>query len=205
MSSDGVPYPVWNFAGLVPWLFFANSLVLSSNSLVGNANLVKKVYFPRLIIPISTIGAGLVDFCITFFVLLGIMGYYHIVPTMQIIWLPFFVLLALTTSLGVGLWLTALNVEYRDVRFAVPFLIQFWMFASPVVYSSSLLAKHPEWQTLYALNPMVGVIEGFRWALLGTNTQPGPMVFVSALSALVVLVTGAFYFKRMERNFADVI
>jgi lipopolysaccharide transport system permease protein len=206
IPSDGLPYPVFNFAALVPWTFFAMSLTLSSNSLVASANLIKKVYFPRLAIPIATVCACLVDFAIAFTVLLGIMIYFGIAPTAQVVWLPCFIFLALITSLGVGLWLTALNVQYRDVRFVVPFLTQLWMFATPVIYPSSMLAeKYPLLHTLYGLNPMAGVVEGFRWALLGVETKPGAMVAVSALSALVVLVTGAYYFRRMERRFADIV
>jgi len=203
IPSDGVPYPIFTYAALVPWMFFANGLAQSSNSLVGSANLITKVYFPRLIIPIATVLSGVVDFVIAFAVLLAMMLYYGILPTRNTVWLPLFLLLALLTSLGVGLWLSALNVEYRDVRYIVPFLTQFWLFASPVAYPSSLLS--PPWQTVYGLNPMVGVIEGFRWALLGTATGPGPLIAVSSLVALLVLVAGAFYFRRMETTFADVV
>ena len=205
MASDGVPYFIWNFTALVAWFFFANSLNQTTNSVVGNANLVKKVYFPRLAIPIATVGSGLVDFAVSFVVLLVMMAIKGIVPTANVVFLPLLVLLALVTALGVGLWLTALNVQFRDVRFIVPFVTQFWMFATPVVYSSSLLDKYPVWKTLYGLNPMAGVVEGFRWALLGAKTQPGPIIVVSAASALVVLVSGAFYFRRMEKNFADIV
>jgi lipopolysaccharide transport system permease protein len=205
VPSDNIPYPIFSFAALVPWTFFAYGLSQSANSLVGSQNLIKKVYFPRLTIPISSVLSGVVDFAIAFGILLVMMPMYHIWPTMNIVWLPAFLLLAFTTSLGVGLWLSALNVEYRDIRYVVPFLTQFWMFATPIAYSSSLLDKYPVWKTLYGLNPLVGVVEGFRWALLGTQTRPGPMVFVSALSAVLVLVSGAFYFRRMEKNFADIV
>jgi lipopolysaccharide transport system permease protein len=205
MPSDGIPYPIFSFAALVPWTFFAYGLAQSSQSLVGSQNLIKKVYFPRLAIPISSVLSGVVDFAIAFAILLLMMPFYGIWPTLNVVWLPVFVLLAFITSLGVGLWLSALNVEYRDVRYVVPFITQFWMFATPIAYSSSLLDKYPIWKTLYGLNPLVGVVEGFRWALLGTKTQPGLMVFVSAISAFVVLVTGAFYFRRMEKNFADLV
>ena len=204
MKSDNIPYPIFSFTGLVPWTFFATGLALSSNSLVSNSNLIKKVYFPRLAIPIATILAGIVDFLIAFGVLLAMMVYYRVAPTANIIWLPLFFLLAVVTALGVGLWLTAMNVKYRDVRFLVPFLTQFWMFATPIAYPSSLLTD-PLWRTLYGLNPMAGVVEGFRWALLGTNTGPGPIIAASSLSAVIVLVTGAFYFRRMEKGFADVV
>jgi lipopolysaccharide transport system permease protein len=203
IPSDGVPYPIFTFAALVPWTFFAHGLTQSSNSLVGSANLITKVYFPRLAIPIATVLSGVVDFVLAFIVLLGMMLYYGIVPTINTLWLPLFVLLAVVTSLGVGLWLSALNVKYRDVRYAVPFLTQFWMFATPIAYPSSLL--HEPWRTVYGLNPMAGVVEGFRWALLGRNTAPGPIIAVSSIAAVVILVSGAFYFRRMEKTFADVV
>jgi len=203
MSSDGLPYAPWSLAGLVPWTFFAYGLAQSSGSLVGSQNLIKKVYFPRLVIPISSVLGGIVDFVISFAILLVMMPFFHLWPSVNIVWLPVFLLLAFVSSLGVGLWISALNVEYRDIRYMVPFLTQFWMFATPIAYSSSLLDKYPVWKTLYGLNPLVGVVEGFRWALLGTHTRPGPMILVSALSAVLVLVSGAFYFRRMEKNFAD--
>jgi lipopolysaccharide transport system permease protein len=203
VPSDGLPYPIFAFCALVPWGFFSTSLTQASNSLVGSANLIKKVYFPRLVIPVSCAAAALVDMCIAFVVLLGFMLWYHIVPTANVIFLPALLVLALVTSLGSGFWLSALNVRYRDVRHVVPFLMQFWLFATPIAYPSSLL--HEPWRTVYGLNPMVGVVEGFRWALLGTKTAPGPVVAVSALAALVLLVTGAFYFRRMEATFADVV
>jgi lipopolysaccharide transport system permease protein len=203
ISSDGLPYPIFSFAALVPWTFFANGLGQSANSLVSSANLIKKVYFPRLIIPISTVLSEIVDFSLAFVVLLGLMVYFQIPLTGRIFWLPLFILLALITSLGVGLWLAALNVKYRDVRYMVPFLTQFWMFATPIVYPSSLLAE--PWHTLYGLNPMVGVVEGFRWALVGSQAAPGLMTLASACAALVILVTGAFYFRRLEKTFADTV
>jgi lipopolysaccharide transport system permease protein len=201
ISSDGVPYPIFSFAALVPWTFFSNGLANSSQSLVGSAALVKKVYFPRLIIPIASVLSGAVDFLIAFALLLGMMVYYGVVPTLHVLWLPTYFVLALVTSLGVGLWLSAVNVQYRDVRYAVPFLTQFWMFATPIAYPSSLLSE--PWRTVYGLNPMVGVIEGFRWSLLGTDTQPGAIIAASWAAALLVLVSGAFYFRRMEKTFAD--
>jgi len=203
MPSDGIPYPIFSYAALVPWTFFANGLTQSSNSLVGSANLITKVYFPRLTIPIATVLAGLIDFVIAFVVLLGMMVWFRIVPTWNVVWLPAFLLLALVTALGVGLWLSALNVEYRDVRYVVPFLTQFWLFATPIAYPSSLLEE--PWRTVYGLNLMVGVVEGFRWALLGTQTAPGPVVAVSSCAALLILVGGAFYFRRMEKTFADIV
>lgn len=203
IPSDGIPYPIFSYAALVPWTFFANGLTHSSNSLVGNANLIKKVYFPRLTIPIATLLSGVIDFILAFTVLLGMMFYFGIIPTWNIVWLPFLLLLALTTSLGVGLWFSAMNVRFRDVRYIVPFVTQFWLFATPIAYPSSLLPD--TWRSLYALNPMVGVVEGFRWALLGTTTKPGAMIGVSSLASILLLVSGVLYFRRMEKTFADVI
>ncbi|HMA33565.1 MAG TPA: ABC transporter permease [Chloroflexia bacterium] len=203
VPSDGIPYPIFSFAALVPWSFFVNGLNQAANSMVTSSNLIKKVYFPRLIVPISTVVSGIVDFGLAFVVLLGMMLWYGIVPTVDVLWLPFFLLLALVTALGVGLWLAALNVQFRDVRYVVPFLASFWMFATPIVYPSSLLPE--PWHTLYGLNPMAGVVEGFRWALLGTHPGPGALIWVSAAAALAILVSGAFYFRRMEKNFADLV
>lgn len=203
IPSDGIPYPIFSYAALVPWTFFANGLNLASNSLVGSANLIKKVYFPRLAIPLATVLAGVVDFILAFIVLIGMMVYFGFVPTINVLWLPLLLLLALITSLGVSLWFSAMNVEFRDVRYIMPFLTQFWLFSTPIAYPSSLLSE--PWRTLYGLNPMVGVVEGFRWALLGTKTAPGTIVFVSALAALALLVSGALYFRRMEKTFADVV
>jgi lipopolysaccharide transport system permease protein len=203
MPSDGVPYPLFSFAALVPWTFFAGGLTQSANSLVGSANLIKKVYFPRLLVPMATVLSEGVDFCLAFVVLLLMMFGYGVVPTWNIVWLPLFALLAVITSLGVGLWLSALNVEYRDIRYMVPFITQFWMFATPIAYPSSLLRQ--PWRTVYGLNPMVGVVEGFRWALFGSNTAPGPMVYVSVVVSMTLLVGGAFYFRRTERSFADLV
>jgi lipopolysaccharide transport system permease protein len=202
VPSDGIPYPIFAFTALVPWMFFAHGLTQSSNSLVESSNLIKKVYFPRLAIPISTVLSGVVDFVLSFAVLLGMLAFYRVPLTWNILWLPVFLLLALMTSLGVGLWISALNVQYRDFRYIVPFLTQFWMFATPIAYSSSLLRE--PWTTVYGLNPMAGVVTGFRWAMLGTAT-PGPIVFASAAAALVILIGGAFYFRKMERTFADVL
>jgi lipopolysaccharide transport system permease protein len=203
MPSDNVPYPIFAYAALVPWTFFANGLTESSNSLVGSANLIRKVYFPRLAVPVAAVLAGLVDFAVAFAVLVGMMLYYGVAPTANIIWLPLFLLLALAAALGTGLWLSALNVQFRDVRYVVPFITQFWLFATPIAYPSSLLPE--PWRTLYGLNPMAGVVEGFRWTLLGTNTKPGAMVALSALVALLLVAGGAFYFRRMEKTFADVV
>ena len=203
MPSDGIPYPMFAFAALVPWSFFASGLSQSSDSLVGSANLIKKVYFPRLAIPIATVLAGVVDFVIAFGVLLILMMYFGVRPGIHVLWLPVLFLLAFVTALGVGLWLAALNLQFRDVKYTVPFLVQLWMFATPIAYPSSLLQE--PWRSVYALNPMVGVVEGFRWALLGTKTAPGPMVLVSAAMALAMLAGGAYYFRRMEKNFADLV
>ena len=203
MPSDGVPYPLFAFAALVPWTFFAGGLTQSANSLVGSANLIKKVYFPRLIVPAATVLSEAVDFFIAFCVLLLLMMAYGSTPTTNVVFLPGFVLLAVMTSLGVGLWLSALNVEFRDIRYMVPFITQFWLFATPIAYPSSLLQE--PWRTVYGLNPMVGVVEGFRWALLGSDTPPTAMLAVSTTVSVALLIGGAFYFRRMERNFADVV
>jgi len=203
VPSDGIPYPIFSYTALVPWTFFAHGISQSANSLVGNANLITKVYFPRLVVPLSGVISGAVDFGLAFVVLLGMMAFYGLWPTWAVLWLPLLLLLAFVTALGVGLWLSALNVQFRDVRYAVPFLIQFWLFATPIAYPSSLLSEG--WRMIYALNPMVGVAEGFRWALLGTQTAPGPVIFVSLLAALATLISGAFYFRRMEETFADVV
>jgi lipopolysaccharide transport system permease protein len=203
MPSDGIPYPIFAYAALVPWTFFANGLTQSSNSLVQSANVLKKVYFPRLIIPISSVLSGIVDFVFAFMVLVGMMFVYGIVPTVNVIWLPLLLLLAFVTVLGVGLWLCAMNVQFRDVRYTIPFLTQFWLFATPIAYPSSLLSE--PWRLLYGINPMVGVVEGFRWALLGTQTMPGLMIMVSSAAACVVLVSGLYYFRRVERTFADIV
>ncbi len=203
MPSDGLPYPIFSFAGLVPWTFFSQGLSQSANSLVGSHNLITKVYFPRLAIPISTVLAGLVDFALAFLVLLVMMFAYGIVPGPEILALAPLLLLALVTALGAGLWLSALNVQFRDVRYIVPFLTQLWLFLTPIAYPSSLLAE--PWRTVYGLNPMAGVVEGFRWALLGTGEPPRAMLAASVLAALALLASGALYFRRTERTFADVI
>jgi lipopolysaccharide transport system permease protein len=203
IPSDGIPYPIFTLAALVPWTFFSQGLSQASNSLVGSAHLIKKVYFPRLSVPIAAVTSGLIDLALAFVVLLGMMVYYGILPTIHVVWLPLLLLLTVVTSLGVSLWLSALNVQFRDVRHVLPFLIQLWLFATPIAYPSSLLPE--SWRMLYSINPMVGVVEGFRWALLGTENAPGPMIIVSALAALAILVSGAFYFRRLEKTFADVI
>jgi lipopolysaccharide transport system permease protein len=203
VPSDGIPYPIFAFTALLPWIFFANGLSQSSNSLVGNSNLITKVYFPRLMIPISAVVSGSFDFALGFVILIGMLVYYGIAITGTILCLPLFLLLALIVALGVGLWFSALNVKYRDVRFVVPFIVQIWMFATPIAYPSSLVPDR--WRILYGLNPMVGVIEGFRWMLLGTRTQSSPMIAMSTLVALAILIGGAYYFRRVEKTFADVV
>jgi len=202
IPSEGLPYPLFSYAALLPWTLFAEGITRSTNSMISNSNIMTKVYFPRLIMPISGILSPLIDFTIAFVILLGMMLYYGFTPTINVLFLPAFILLALGTSLGVGLWLSALNVQYRDFQYTVPFLIQMWLFASPVVYPSSLLPE--PYRTLFGLNPMAGVIEGFRWALLGT-APPSYLIAVSALMVVALLVSGAFYFKRMEKTFADVV
>jgi lipopolysaccharide transport system permease protein len=204
IPSDGLPYPIWSYAALVPWTFFASGLTMSANSLVGSANLIKKVYFPRLVIPIATVMSGAVDFVLAFIVLLGMMLFFGIVPTANVIFLPLFLLLAFVTSLGVGLWLSAMNVQFRDIRYTVPFLTQFWLFITPIAYPSSLI-ENDLLRAAYGINPMAGVVEGFRWALLGTDTAPGPVILVSTLAAVLLFVSGLFYFRRMEKSFADVV
>ena len=203
IPSDGVPYPLFAYTALLPWQLFAFALAESANSLVGNQNLIKKVYFPRLVMPIASVLTGLVDFAIAFVVLLGLMAYYGIHPTWAIATLPLFVLLAVATALAVGLWLGALNVQFRDVRYTIPFLTQLWLFATPVAYSSSLVPE--KWRTLYGLNPMAGVVEGFRWALLGKSGGPGAMLIFSAVAVAVLLFGGLAYFRRMEKSFADLV
>jgi len=203
VPSDGIPYPIFAYCALVPWNFFSGALDRAGNSLVASANLLTKVYFPRLVIPISAVLAGLIDFTIAFAVLLGMMMFYGVTPTWAVVTLPFFLLLALATALGVGLWLSALNVQYRDVRYTISFITQFWMFASPVAYSASLVPER--WRWAYGLNPMAGVIDGFRWALLGRETSPGPMLFASVVMVVLIFIGGLFYFRRMEKSFADVV
>jgi lipopolysaccharide transport system permease protein len=203
IPSDGLPYPVWSFCALLPWQLFVYSIAESGNSLVSNQNLITKVYFPRMIIPIAATLAGLLDFAIAFIFLVGMLLFYHISLTRTIWTLPLFVLLALVTALGAGLWLSALNVEYRDVRYTITFLTQFWMFLTPIAYPSSLVPV--QFRALYGLNPMAGVVEGFRWALLGQGQAPGLMTGVSAIIAIGLLISGMAYFNRMERSFADKI
>jgi lipopolysaccharide transport system permease protein len=203
IPSDDIPYPIFSYTALVPWFFFANGLTKSTESLVSGGGMLKKIYFPRMAMPVAAVLSGLIDFVLAFIILLGMMVYFDTYPTLNIIWLPLLLLLGLTTSLGVGMWLTAMNVQFRDIRYVTPFLVQTWMYATPIVYPSSIFDE--PWRTLYAINPMVGVIEGFRWSLLGIETQPGPIIIVSTLVSLLILISGAFYFRRMEKNFADVV
>lgn len=202
LDSEGIPYPIFSYAALLPWNYFSQSLSQSSNSIVGSAHLITKVYFPRLIIPLTSVVSGLVDFGISFLVLIVLMVYFQVQPTVGLFLLPLFLLLSAITALGVGLWLSALNVQYRDVRYIVPFVLQFWLFATPVVYSSKLLDE--PWRTLYGLNPMVGVVEGFRWALLGTD-PPKLMILISTIVSIFLVVSGIYYFRRMEKYFADLV
>jgi lipopolysaccharide transport system permease protein len=209
VGSDGLPYPLFSYAGLLPWTFFAQGLSQSSDSLVGSQNLIKKVYFPRLVIPTSSVLGGLVDFALAFVVLIGMMAWYRVVPSAAVAALPLLLLLAFATALGVGMWLSALNVQYRDVRYVVPFFIQLWLFVTPVIYPMSQVTAKlaelglPAW--LYGLNPMAGVVEGFRWALLGTGRAPGSVLAASSAVAVALVVSGAYYFRRMEKTFADVV
>ena len=202
IPSEGVPYPLFSFAALLPWTLFSEGLTRSTTSMVSSSNIMTKVYFPRLLMPVSGVLSPLVDFAIAFVILILMMAYYGFVPTIAIVLLPAFILLALMTSLAVGLWLSALNVKYRDFQYTIPFLIQLWLFASPVVYPSSLLPE--QFQLIYGLNPMAGVIEGFRWALLGTD-PPQAMILVSAGVVVLLLVGGLFYFKKMEQYYADIV
>jgi lipopolysaccharide transport system permease protein len=203
MPSNGLPYPIFYYSALLPWMYFANALSNATNTMVENQRVITKVYFPRLILPLAAVVSGLVDFAVAFTILIGMMLFYGIAPTWAVLLLPLLLLLAVMTALGVGLWLSALNAIYRDVRYAVPFFIQFWMFASPVAYPSSLVPGR--WQWLYGLNPMAGVIEGFRWALTGQGQPPGPVLLASAAAVLLLLVGGLIYFRKMEGTIADVV
>ncbi len=204
VPSDGIPYPIFSYAALVPWTFFANGMSNAGNSLVSNVGLIKKIYFPRLIVPIAGVTAGLVDFVLAFVVLLGMMLFYGITPTANVVWLPLVILLAFVTALGVGLWLSALNAQFRDIRYIIPFMVQVWMFATPIAYPSSLI-ENETLRLVYALNPMAGVVEGFRWALLATDTAPGPIILVSTVISILLLISGLFVFRRMEKTFADIV
>lgn len=202
MPSDGVPYPIFSFAALVPWTFFANGLSKTTTCLVESGSILSKVYFPRLLVPLAKALSGLVDFATAFAVLLLMMVCYGIVPTLRMLWIPLFLLLALTSLLAVGLWFSVLNLRYRDIGQAIPFIMQFWLFITPVAYPSSVLAQ--PWRTIYGLNPMTSVVEGFRWALLGSGAVEGPVLTASVLVAVATLVSGAFYFRRVEWAFADI-
>jgi lipopolysaccharide transport system permease protein len=202
VPSDGLPYPVFSLMALVPWTYFASALAGCSTSLSGYQHIISKVYFPRLIIPIAAVIAPLVDFAIGFVILIGLMAWYRIVPGASIVWLPALMLLALATAASVGVWLAALNVRYRDVRYVVPFVVQLWMFATPVAYPASLVPAR--WRAVYGLNPMAGVIEGFRWALAG-GPPPGVITLVSVAVVIVLIAGGAVYFRKLEGTFADVI
>ena len=203
IPSGGVPYPIFFYSALLPWMYFAAALQNATNTIVENQRMITKVYFPKLLLPLSAVISGLVDFGISFLMFVALMVYYGIRPGAAILWLPAFLLLAILTALGVGLWLSALNAIYRDVRYVLPFLVQFWMFASPVVYSSSLVPM--KWRWLYGLNPMAGVIEGFRWSLTGRGEAPGRLFFVSAAAVAAVLLGGIAYFQKMETTVADVV
>ena len=204
VPSDGVPYPIFAFAALLPWELFANALSIGSRSLVQNSNMITKVYFPRVILPLASVLAGVVDFFFAFLVLAGMMVYYGIAPTPAVWTLPLYLLLTVITAMGVSLWLSALNVLYRDVGYVTPFLTQFWLFITPIAYGASLVPAR--WRFLYAINPMVGVVNGFRWALLGIESAaPSQILLVSIGVSLLVLVSGLFYFRRMERQFADMV
>jgi len=211
VPSEGVPYPIFSYTGLLPWGLFTKALSDAGRAMVSNRAMITKVYFPRLVIPLASVLSGLVDFSIAFVVLIGMIVYYNNVPgeygtisiTPAIVTLPLFILLVLVTALGVGLWLSALNVKYRDINYILPFLTQFWLFITPVAYPASMVPE--EWQWLYALNPMTGVVEGFRWALLGTSSAPGPMLAISTAISILLLFSGLFYFRRMERTFADMV
>jgi lipopolysaccharide transport system permease protein len=203
VPSDGVPYPIFSYTALLPWTLFSKALQDASRSLVSSANIISKVYFPRLILPLSSTLAGLVDFLIAFTVLLLMMVFYGIHPTANLWLLPLLILLALVTAIGVSLWLSALNVMYRDVGHMLPFLSQFWMYITPIAYSSSIVPE--KWRFIYALNPMTGVVEGFRWSLLGTGEGPGITLLISSCIAVLITISGLFYFRRMERKFADLV
>jgi lipopolysaccharide transport system permease protein len=203
IPSDGIPYPLFVFAGLLPWQLFSFALVESSNSLVANKQLITKVFFPRLLVPTAAVLPGVVDLLAASLVLVVLMAHYHVTPTLGILILPVLIVFALAAALAVGLWLSALNVQYRDVRYTIPFLTQVWLYATPIAYPSSLVPER--WRVLYGLNPMTGVVEGFRWALFGTSPHVGGLVSVSVVTVVVLLIGGVAYFRRMERYFADMV
>ena len=204
VPSEGVPYPIFSFAALLPWELFSNALSISSRSLVQNRHMITKIYFPRVILPLSSTLSGVIDFLIAFVILLAMMAFYRIQPTLNMLTLPLFLLLAIVAALGVGLWLSALNVLYRDIGYITPFLTQFWLFITPIVYPTSMIPE--KWRLVYALNPMTGVVEGFRWAILGTQQgAPGLTLYISIAVSVVLLISGMYYFKRMERHFSDLV
>lgn len=203
MPSEGVPYPIFAYCALVPWTYFATAITQASSSMVAQRGVITKVYFPRIMVPLASMISGLLDFAIAFAVLVAMMLYYGIYPSVNILLVPLLVLFSMVTALAVGLWLSALNVIYRDVQYAVPFLVQFWLFATPIAYPSSLIPER--WRPLYGMNPMAAVVEGFRSSLLGTGEGFDPMLAVSCLIVLAILITGLLYFERMKRMFADLI
>src|SRR5580704_16971321 len=203
IPSEGLPYPIFYYSALLPWMYFAAALQNATNTIVENQRVITKVYFPRLALPLASVLSGLVDFAVSFVMFVVLMIYYGIRPTPAILWFPAFILLAILTALGVGLWLSALNALYRDVRYVLPFLVQFWLFASPVAYPASLVPQ--KWRWLYGLNPMAGVIEGVRWSLTGHTSPPGRLIFVSTAAVLVLLASGLIYFQKVETTVADVI
>ena len=203
VNTEGIPYPIFSYTALLPWGLFSAALNNASRSLTTNQNMVSKIYFPRLVLPLASVLGGLVDFAIAFLILIVLMLYYKITPTSAIWTLPLFLVLAVVTALGVSLWLSAINVQYRDVNYVLPFLTQFWLFLTPVAYSASVISA--KWQFVYSLNPMAGVVNGFRWALLGTDTGPNMNMAISVGISLIFLVSGLFYFRSMERTFADTI
>ena len=203
IPSEGLPYPIFYYSALLPWMYFAAALQNATNTIVENQRVITKVYFPRLTLPLSSVLSGLVDFGVSFVMFVILMIYYGIRPTAAAIWFPAFILLAVLTALGVGLWLSALNALYRDVRYVLPFLVQFWMFASPVAYPASLVPQ--KWRWLYGLNPMAGVIEGVRWSLTGHGSAPGRLIFVSTAAVVILLLSGVAYFQKVETTVADVV
>jgi lipopolysaccharide transport system permease protein len=203
IPSQGLPYPIFYYCALLPWMYFSTAIQGATSIVVDHQRVITKIYFPRVVLPIAAVLSGLLDFAISFVALLGLMVYYRMMPATAVIWLPAFTLLAILTALGVGLWLSALNALYRDVRYVVPFLVQFWMFASPVVYPSSLVPE--KWRLLYGLNPMTGVIEGFRWALTGHGQPPGIMLAASAAAVILLVLSGLLYYHAVEGTMADVV
>jgi lipopolysaccharide transport system permease protein len=204
IPSDGVPYPIFSYTGLLPWILFSSALSVASRSMVSSGNMISKIYFPRMIVPLASVMASVVDFLIAFVILIGMMIFYSVTPTIAMLWLPLLILLALISALGVGFWSSALMVRYRDVGYLMPFVTELWKFITPVVYPASMIPE--KWRLLYALNPMTGVVEGFRYALLGTTQGISlPMILVSSGIAILVLISGLFYFRRMEKQFADMI